>query len=128
MNAERVEHLDELEIEIEETLAEHTTEEWIEIIAEDAGVPAGPVYEVEEALTNPQIDARGTVTGIEHPELGEIPVIEHPLRYEGAESGFDRAPPLLGEHNREVFAELGYSEAKIDQLADAGVFGSEGDD
>jgi len=124
MNADRVDHLDELEAEIEETLAEHTTDEWIEIIAEDAGVPAGPVYEVEEALNNPQIDARGTVSEIEHPKIGTVPVIEHPLRYGNATSGFERAPPLLGEHNREVFQELGYSDAEIDELASAGVFGA----
>ena len=124
-NADRVEHQNALEAEIEATLTEKTTDEWIEIIAEEGGVPAGPVYEVEEALNNPQIDARGTVTEIEHPELGEVPVIEHPLRYEGAESGFDRAPPLLGEHNREVFRELGYSDAEIDALAEDGVFGAD---
>jgi crotonobetainyl-CoA:carnitine CoA-transferase CaiB-like acyl-CoA transferase len=124
MNADRVGHLDELEAEIESTLAEHTTDEWIKIIAEDAGVPAGPVYEVEEALNNPQIDARGAVTEIEHPELGTVPVIEHPLRFENATSGFERAPPLLGEHNRKVFQELGYSDVEIDRLASEGVFGS----
>jgi crotonobetainyl-CoA:carnitine CoA-transferase CaiB-like acyl-CoA transferase len=128
LNADRVEHADELEAEIERTLGKRTTEEWIEIIAEDAGVPAGPVYEVEEALNNPQIDARGTVTEIEHPELGEIPVIEHPLRYDRAESGFDLPPPLLGEHNREVFRDLGYADAEIDALAAEGVFGATADE
>jgi len=127
MNKDRVEHIDELEAEIEGTLTEKTTNEWIRIIAEDAGVPAGPVYDVEEALNNPQIDARGTITKIDHPELGEVPVIEHPLRYDNADSGFDSAPPLLGEHNREVFREIGYSEEEIEALANAGVFGSEDD-
>ncbi|WP_435065229.1 CaiB/BaiF CoA transferase family protein [Halobaculum sp. EA56] len=122
-NADRVDHLDELEAEIEATLRERTTDEWIEIIAEDAGVPAGPVYDVEEALNNPQIDARGTVTEIEHPELGEIPVIEHPLKFGNADSGFELPPPLLGEHNREVFREHGYTEEEIDRMEEAGVFG-----
>ena len=126
-NADRVEHQDALEAEIEATLTERTTDEWIEIIAEEGGVPAGPVYEVEEALNNPQIDARGAVSEIEHPELGEIPMIEHPLKFANGESGFDRAPPLLGEHNREVFAELGYSEAELDELAAAGIFGDADD-
>jgi crotonobetainyl-CoA:carnitine CoA-transferase CaiB-like acyl-CoA transferase len=127
VNAERVKNLKQLENEIEITLAEHTTEEWIEIIADEAGVPAGPVYEVEEALSNPQIDARGTITELDHPELGTVPVIEHPLRYENATSGFDRAPPLLGEHNRELFREMGYSEGEIDALANQGVFGATND-
>lgn len=127
-NADRVENADALEAEVESTLAARTTDEWIEIIAEDAGVPAGPVYDVEEALDNPQIDARGTVTEIEHPELGEVPVIEHPLKFDGAESGFELPPPLLGEHNREVFRELGYGDAEIDELEALGVFGEPDDD
>jgi crotonobetainyl-CoA:carnitine CoA-transferase CaiB-like acyl-CoA transferase len=126
-NADRVEHLDELEAEIETTLAGGTTDEWIETIAEDAGVPAGPVYSVEEALESPQIEARGTITEIDHPELGEVPVIEHPLKFRNAESGFELPPPLLGEHNREVFREHGYSEAEIDRLAELGVFGGSAD-
>ena len=126
-NADRVEHLDELEAEIEATLREKTTDEWIEIIAEEGGVPAGPVYDVEEALTNPQIEARGTVTEIEHPELGTVPVIEHPLKFDGAESGFELPPPLLGEHNREVFRELGYSDEELDAMEEAGVFGDPDD-
>jgi crotonobetainyl-CoA:carnitine CoA-transferase CaiB-like acyl-CoA transferase len=122
-NADRVDHLEELEAEIETTLAERTTDEWIEIIAEEGGVPAGPVFDVEEALDNPQIEARETIREIEHPEIGTIPVIEHPLKFEGAESGFESPPPMLGEHNREVLRDLGYSEAEIDEMAAAGVFG-----
>ena len=127
-NADRVENADALEAEIEATLAERTTDEWIEIIAEDAGVPAAPVYDVEEALDNPQIDSRGTVTEIEHPELGEVPVIEHPLKFDSTESGFELPPPLLGEHNREVFRELGYEDDEIDELEALGVFGESDDD
>ncbi|WP_254527956.1 CaiB/BaiF CoA transferase family protein [Natrinema gelatinilyticum] len=126
-NADRVEHIEELETEIEATLAEKTTDEWIEIIAEEGGVPAGPVYDVEEALDNPQIDARDAVTEIDHPELGSVPVIEHPLKFEHAESGFDLPPPLLGEHNRTVLRELGYSDAELDELEAVGVFGTESD-
>ncbi|MFC6826940.1 CaiB/BaiF CoA transferase family protein [Halopelagius fulvigenes] len=124
-NADRVDHQDELEAEIEATLTGKTTAEWIEIIAEEAGVPAGPVFEVEEALNNPQIDYRGTITEIDHPELGSVPVIEHPLKFENSDSGFELAPPLLGEHNRDVFRELGYSEAEIDEMAELGVFGEQ---
>jgi crotonobetainyl-CoA:carnitine CoA-transferase CaiB-like acyl-CoA transferase len=128
-NADRVEHQDELEAEIEATLAEKSTDEWIETIAEDNGVPAGPVYSVEEALTNPQIEARGAIGEIEHPEIGAVPVVEHPLKFETVDSGFELPPPLLGEHNREVFRDLGYTEEKLDELEAMGVFGAdEGDD
>lgn len=124
-NADRVEHMDELEDELERTLHSRPTDEWIEILAENAGVPAGPVFDVEEALENPQTEARDAVTELSHPDLGTVPVIEHPLKYARAESGFDSPPPLLGEHNREVFRELGYSESSLDELEQLGVFGDE---
>ncbi|MCD2201703.1 CoA transferase [Halobacterium sp. KA-4] len=124
-NADRVENMSALESELEATLRERTTDEWMDVLVEDAGIPAGPVFDVDDALDNPQVNARDAVTEIEHPELGQIPVIEHPLHYEHAESGFETPPPLLGEHNREVFRELGYSEERIDELAAAGVFGDE---
>jgi crotonobetainyl-CoA:carnitine CoA-transferase CaiB-like acyl-CoA transferase len=127
-NADRVEHLDELEAEIERMLRTKTTDEWIEIIVEDGGVPAGPVFGVEEALNNPQIDARDAVTEIERPEHGSVPVIEHPLKFDRADSGFESPPPSLGEHNREVVRALGYSEADLDVMEAVGVFGDPGDD
>jgi crotonobetainyl-CoA:carnitine CoA-transferase CaiB-like acyl-CoA transferase len=79
---------------------------------------------VEEALTNEQTQARETVQRMDHPDYGEIPVVEHPLKFRHAESGFDEAPPELGEHNRAVFRTLGYSEAAIDDLASRGAFGT----
>ncbi|MFC5973610.1 CaiB/BaiF CoA transferase family protein [Halomarina salina] len=124
-NADRVEHMDELETELQSTFRERSTDEWMEIIVEDAGIPAGPVYDVEDALDNPQTNARGMVTELDHPDLGSVPVIEHPLNFAHAESGFESPPPLLGEHNREVFEDLGLSESAIDELAEAGVFGDD---
>jgi crotonobetainyl-CoA:carnitine CoA-transferase CaiB-like acyl-CoA transferase len=81
--------------------------------------------DVEDALTNEQTQARETVQYIDHPEYGEIPVIEHPLNFENAETGFEGAPPELGEHNREAFQQLGYSEAAIDKLVKRGAFGEQ---
>ncbi|WP_135828846.1 CaiB/BaiF CoA transferase family protein [Halorussus halobius] len=125
-NADRVEHMDDLEAEIEAELAGKTTDEWMAILVEDAGVPAGPVYEVEDALSNPQVEARGSVTELDAgDERGTIPVVEHPLQFREAESGFRSPPPRLGEHNRDVLREFGYSAAEIDDLAAAGAFGDD---
>ncbi|WP_290817516.1 CaiB/BaiF CoA-transferase family protein [Halovivax sp.] len=124
-NADRVEHMRELETELAAAFRGRTTDEWIERLVEEAGIPAGPVYEVADALDNEQIEARGTVTTIEDPDRGEIPVIEHPLNYARATSGFESPPPRLGEHSREVFRDLGYDEAALDELAARGAFGGD---
>jgi crotonobetainyl-CoA:carnitine CoA-transferase CaiB-like acyl-CoA transferase len=122
-NADRVEHMDELETEIESALSARTTDEWMELLV-DAGVPAGPVQSVDEALHNEQTEARGVVGEVSS-EDGErtVPTIEHPLNFTRAESGFRSPPPKLGEHTREVFADVGYSEERLDELAAAGAFG-----
>ena len=119
-NADRVEHMDELEAELEETLRERTTEEWVEYLADERGLPVGPVNDVEDALFNEQTEARGVVESLHHPAVGEIPVVEHPLNFDRAEAGFDEAPPMLGEDTRDVLAEIGYSEETIESLRESG--------
>lgn len=119
-NADRVEHMDELEVELSETLRERPTDEWVEALAEDAGLPVGPVYEVDEALENEQVEARGAVGSLSHPAAGEIPSLEHPLNFRSADSGFEEAPPLLGEDTEAILDRLGYSEERIEELREAG--------
>ncbi len=122
-NADRVDHREQLERELEQTLRERTTDEWMSVLVDEAGVPAGPVMDVSEALSNEQTAARDVVQTMSHETYGEIPVIEHPLNFGGAESGFDGPPPELGEHTREVFDELGYSAETLDRLEQQGAFG-----
>jgi crotonobetainyl-CoA:carnitine CoA-transferase CaiB-like acyl-CoA transferase len=124
-NSDRVDNMEELEAIITEILEERTTDEWMTRIVEEAGVPAGPVLDVENALYNEQTEARDVMTTLEHPEHGEVPAIEHPLNYENADSGFEAPAPRLGEHNRSVFEEIGYTEREIEALEEAGVFGDE---
>ena len=119
-NADRVEHIDALEEEMAEVFEQRTTDEWIELLAEEHGLPVGPVYEVDEALENEQTEARGAVGEMEHPAAGTIPVLEHPLNFDEADSGFDRPPPMLGEHTESVLREAGYSEQQIEELEESG--------
>ena len=123
-NADRVEHMDELETELEKTLGERTTEEWMTTLVDDAGIPAGPVFGVEDALTNEQIEARGAVTEVQRSNGPSVPTVEHPLHFDQAQSGFDSPPPKLGEHTYEVLREAGYSENQLDRLEREGALGS----
>ena len=122
-NADRVEHMDELAAELADTLSERTTEAWMEVLV-DAGIPAGPVHTVSEALSNEQVEARDMVDRITDGDR-EISVIEHPLNFARAESGFETPPPTLGEHTYEVFEEVGYDRERIERLQGAGVFGDD---
>lgn len=123
-NVDRVDHMEELE-ELGSELTKRSTEAWTEIFIENAGVPAGPVQNVEDALYNEQTEARGAVSEIERSDRTSVPVIEHPLKFAESTSGFDSPPPQLGEHTEVVFRELGYSEDKLAELRGEGVFGGE---
>jgi len=119
-NPDRVEHMDELETELSAVFRDRPTDEWVDLLAEDHGLPVAPVYDVPTALDNEQTDARGTIREIEHPALGTVPVIEHPINYENATAGFDGAPPLLGEDTEAILGELGYDDADIERLREEG--------
>lgn len=119
-NADRVEHMDELEEELSAVFRERPTDEWVSLLADDQGLPVGPVFDVQQALSNEQTDARGVMTELAHPAAGSVPVIEHPLNFEYSKSGFEDAPPLLGEDTEAVLREVGYSDEEIDRLREQG--------
>ncbi|WP_049982264.1 CaiB/BaiF CoA-transferase family protein [Halorubrum sp. BV1] len=117
-NSARVNNMDELEAELSDVLETKPTDEWVELLAEERGLPVGPVFDVDEALDNEQVNARGVVDSIDHPAAGEIPVIEHPLNYAEADAGFDKAPPLLGEDTVRVLQAVGYDDDRIAELVE----------
>lgn len=123
-NADRVEHQVELERELEQTLTERTTDEWMAILADEAGVPAAPVQDVERALSNEQVASRGMIHTLERSDGSEVPVIEHPLNFIHHESSFESPPPRLGADTVDVFTSLGYSAGTIEGLVDDGVLGT----
>ncbi|HVL55457.1 MAG TPA: CoA transferase, partial [Burkholderiaceae bacterium] len=65
-NSDRMSHLPALVEAIERALAARTSAEWVDAL-DAAGVPAGPVHSVGEALQHPQVRARDMVVGLEHP-------------------------------------------------------------
>ena len=96
-------------------------EEWIpEINA--AGVPCGPVLDLEQALNHPITEALDMVETVEHRELGPMKVLGQAVKVEGSEKGWlRRAAPMLGEHSVEVARESGLGDDVIQQLLTARV-------
>ena len=112
--AARHRHRDTLVATLEREFAGRTNAESLAALRA-AGVPAGPVNTVREALEDEQVTARGALAEVEHPTLGTVRHVASPLRV-----GTERRPvtraPLLGEHTREVLREV----ASDDELAALG--------
>lgn len=87
-----------------------------------AGVPAGPVLTMQQALDNPQAEAMGFFKQVMFEGLAKpAPVADLPARFSGMESGLDGVPPTIGQHNHEILAGLGFSDDDIVELANKGI-------
>ena len=90
-----------------------------------AGVPCGLVRTVGEAIRSPEARDHALVTRIPHPTLGWVPNVRLPIRYSETPMADPVAAPSVGQHTRQVLADvLGLSDARLDELAQAGAFGA----
>ncbi len=113
----RLQHRAELKAALEDAMASGTTDDWWRRF-NAAGVPAGPVYTVAQALDHPQVAGRGMVgTFADAPGVGrDIRVIRTGFKIDGRAPEVSAPPPTLGQHSDEILAELGYSPQAIDAL------------
>lgn len=119
-NRDRMAHRERLVADMTDVLLTRTREEWQDAF-DAAGVPAGPVHTVGEALSHPQTLARGMVVELQHPEAGPTRALGCPIHFSSTPTRIDRAAPRLGEHTREVLESFGYGASEIDALLATGV-------
>jgi formyl-CoA transferase len=105
---------------LEAELAKADVTEWIERFVA-AGVPAGPVYSLEQVFADPQVLAREMKVELPHPEVGRFKTTGLPLKWSRTRTKLERRPPLFAEHTREVLRELGVADAELSALESTGV-------
>ena len=110
-------YIPDLQNLIREWCADYTKSE-IEDIMDEAGIPCGPVLNVKEAIEHPHIQARDMMVHCEHPTVGDMYFQGCVIKLSETPGEVETAPPLVGQHNREVF---GLSEEEEKTLIEEGV-------
>ena len=111
-NADRMDHLDELTEVLQPYFRRRTSADWLSQF-EKAGLPAGPIYNMKEVLENEQTRARNMLTEVPHQTLGNTKTLGAPVKFSHTPAEVRRGAPVLGQHSREILAEIGFSAEEI---------------
>ena len=120
-NNARSSHREQLRKIFNSRLCSRSAIEWTTILMEN-GVPAGPVFDLQQLFEDPHVAASGLIELVDHPQLGEIKQLSNPLRLESIGSKTVRsAPPLLGQHTDGILKELGLKSQALVKLKKDGI-------
>ncbi len=86
--------------------------EWIERFNK-AGVPAGPIYTMDQVFADPQVKQLGITQTVNHAKLGRLELVGQAVTLSRTPSRLRAASPEAGEHSEQILRELGYSDADI---------------
>lgn len=115
-NGDRVRNRGKLVPYFQEIFLTRPVNDWVKDLQE-FNVPCGPINDLADVFSDPQLLHREMFLEIPHPTLGSIKQTGLPIKFSLTPGGLDRHPPLLGEHNSELLKELGYGDADIERLA-----------
>ncbi len=115
-NAKRVENRVEITAQLNAVFAQRTTREWVDLL-EQAGVPNGPINNLQQVFDEPQVKARGVRIEMEHPTAGKVPLVASPMRFSATPVEYKLPPPTLGQHTEEILRDV----LKLDDAAIAGL-------
>ena len=114
-NPQRVSNRHETVAVVTALLATNTRDNWISSLGE-ASIPCSPVQTLGEMAVHPHTLASGLIQEYEHPAYGPLKSVAQPLKFHGERLEFGTAPPMFGEHTREVLREAGYADETLDRL------------
>jgi len=120
-NRDRVGNYDVLRPIVAEAFLRHTRAEWLELLNE-AGIPAGPVRNLHEVLTDEQLLSRDMVHRLQHATAGPVQLLGVPVKLSDTQGAVRCPPPALGEHTERILVgDLGLAPAEVTALRAAGV-------
>ncbi len=110
-NVARVRNLDVLHPMISEIFLTRTLDQWTKDLGA-ANVPCGPINTIPRVFEDEQVKHRKMLRTLKHPLVDELPQVVSPMNFANAPLDFDRPPPLLGEHTKQILAEIGWDEGE----------------
>ncbi|MGE4239394.1 CaiB/BaiF CoA transferase family protein [Ramlibacter sp.] len=116
---ERSKRFRELYSLIDEVMPQRTTDEWVQALL-DADILFGKVNTPDDLMADPHLAALDMFPLVEHPSEGQVRLIGFPIEFTQTPMRLNRLPPTLGQHSREVLAELGYDGDAMDRLQAGG--------
>ncbi len=120
LNGDRVRNRATLVPMLQEYFLTKPASHWVEVL-QAVNVPAGPINDLADVFSDPQVLHRQMLLEMPHPTLKSIKQTGLPLKFSATPGGLDRHPPLLGEHNQEILKDLGYSAAAVERLAEQSI-------
>ncbi len=114
-NGVRVENRATLSPLLQEYFLTRPADDWV-VDLQANNVPAGPINDLADVFSDPQVLHREMLQQIPHPTLESVKQTGLPIKFSRTPGGLDQHPPLLGEHNNAILRDLGYSDADIEDM------------
>jgi crotonobetainyl-CoA:carnitine CoA-transferase CaiB-like acyl-CoA transferase len=113
--ASRTRHRPQIKALLAPILAERSSAHWLEAL-EAEGVPAGPIYRVDDVFADPQVRHLGIAAALKDSERGDIRVVGQAITLSRTPASVVASVPEQGEHTQEILRDIGYSDSDIAQL------------
>jgi crotonobetainyl-CoA:carnitine CoA-transferase CaiB-like acyl-CoA transferase len=120
-NSERVKHRDILIPVLTEIMRFHSSEWWLDEL-NSRGIPCGPINNISQVFSDPQVQHRSMQLELDHPDAGKVASVANPIRLSKTPIEYDRSAPTLGQHTDDVLHSLLAIESQqIAELRDSGI-------
>ena len=111
-NSARVQNREELIGLLKSIFVTRRVREWLSAL-DEAKIPCGPINTFEQVFSMPQVQEREMLVKMDHPTIGELPLVGSPLKFSDTPVQYRLHPPLMGEHTEEVLRELKTKVSKL---------------